>query len=67
MGWGQFKPLLAETAIAALKPLQEKYHAVMADKGYLQSVLRDGKQKAEAIANDTLTKVKAALGYSVTL
>jgi tryptophanyl-tRNA synthetase len=39
----------------------------MADKGYLQSVLRDGKQKAEAIANDTLTKVKAALGYSVTL
>jgi tryptophanyl-tRNA synthetase len=67
MGWGQFKPLLAETAIAALKPIQEKYHAVMADKGYLQSVLRDGKQKAEAIANDTLTKVKAALGYSVTL
>jgi tryptophanyl-tRNA synthetase len=67
MGWGQFKPLLAETAIAALKPIQEKYQAVMADKGYLQSVLRDGKQKAEAIANDTLTKVKAALGYSVTL
>ncbi len=67
MGWGQFKPLLAETAIAALKPIQEKYQAVMADKGYLQSVLRDGKQKAEAIANDTLTKVKAALGYSATL
>jgi tryptophanyl-tRNA synthetase len=65
MGWGQFKPLLTETAIAALKPIQDKYSEVMADKGYLESVLRDGKQKAAAIANDTLSKVKAALGYSV--
>jgi tryptophanyl-tRNA synthetase len=67
MGWGQFKPLLTETAIAALKPIQDKYNEVMADKGYLESVLRDGKQKAAAIANDTLSKVKAALGYSVPL
>ncbi len=65
MGWGQFKPLLTETAIAALKPIQEKYQAVMNDKYYLESVLRDGRQKAEGIANDTLSKVKSALGYSV--
>lgn len=65
MGWGQFKPLLTETAIAALKPIQDKYQAVMNDKGYLESVLRDGREKAEAIANDTLSKVKAALGFSV--
>ena len=67
MGWGQFKPLLTETAIAALKPIQDKYNEVMADKGYLESVLRDGKHKAEAIANDTLSKVKTALGFSVPL
>jgi len=67
MGWGQFKPLLTETAIAALKPIQDKYNEVMADKGYLESVLRDGKHKAAAIANDTLSKVKTALGYSVPL
>ncbi|BAY31372.1 tryptophanyl-tRNA synthetase [Nostoc carneum NIES-2107] len=67
MGWGQFKPLLTETAIAALKPIQEKYQAVMADKGYLESVLRDGRQKAQAVANQTLAEVKAALGYSVPL
>lgn len=67
MGWGQFKPLLTQTTIAALKPIQEKYQAVMDDKGYLESVLRNGRQKAEAIANDTLSKVKAALGYSVPL
>jgi len=63
-GWGQFKPLLTQTVIAALKPIQE-YQAVMDDKGYLESVLRDGREKAEAIANDTLSKVKVALGYSL--
>jgi tryptophanyl-tRNA synthetase len=65
MGWGQFKPLLTETVITALKPIQDQYHAIMADKGYLESVLRQGREKAEAIANSTLTKVKTALGYSI--
>ncbi|AFZ29245.1 tryptophanyl-tRNA synthetase [Gloeocapsa sp. PCC 7428] len=65
MGWGQFKPLLAETAIAHLKPIQDKYHAVMNDKGYLESVLRSGREKAEAIAIQTLNKVKSSLGYSM--
>jgi tryptophanyl-tRNA synthetase len=67
MGWGQFKPLLTETTINALKPIQEKYQAVMADKAYLESILRHGKHKAEAIANQTLAKVKAAMGYSMPL
>ncbi|PLZ89776.1 tryptophan--tRNA ligase [Fischerella thermalis] len=67
MGWGQFKPLLAETVINALKPIQEKYQAIMDDRGYLESVLRHGKHKAEAVANQTLAKVKAAMGYSTPL
>lgn len=67
MGWGQFKPLLTETIIEALRPIQEKYQAVMDDKGYLESILREGREKAEAIANETLSNVKAALGYSVPL
>lgn len=67
MGWGQFKPLLTETAIAALKPIQEKYRAIVNNKGYLESVLRAGREKAELVANDTLSQVKAALGYSVPL
>ena len=64
MGWGQFKPLLTETAIAALQPIQEKYQALMDDRSYLESVLRKGNQKATVIAEQTLTKVKDALGYS---
>ncbi len=67
MGWGQFKPLLTETTIAALKPIQEKYQAIMDDLGYLESVLRQGREKAQAQANDTLAKAKTALGYSLAL
>jgi len=67
MGWGQFKPLLADTMIEALKPIQEKYQAITEDKSYLESVLRDGAEKARAIANQTLSQVKIALGYSLPL
>jgi tryptophanyl-tRNA synthetase len=67
LGWGQFKPMLTEATIEHLRPIQDKYKEVMADRAYLESVLRDGKEKAAAIANDTLAGVKAALGYSVPL
>ncbi len=65
MGWGQFKPLLTETAIAALGPIQQRYREIRAESGYLDSVLRQGKEKAEAIAQQTLTKVKTAMGYTL--
>ncbi|KST66988.1 tryptophan--tRNA ligase [Mastigocoleus testarum] len=64
MGWGKFKPLLTETTINALKPIQDKYQAVMDDKSYLESVLREGREKAEVVAQETLAQVKAALGFS---
>ena len=67
MGWGKFKPLLTETVIHALKPIQDKYKDVIADKGYLESVLRNGSDKARAIADSTLADVKAALGFTVPL
>jgi tryptophanyl-tRNA synthetase len=67
MGWGQFKPLLTETAIAALTPIQEKYHAILDDRSYLESVLREGKEKANAVAETTLAKVKQSLGFSTPL
>ncbi|MFM2428839.1 MAG: hypothetical protein RLZZ511_52 [Cyanobacteriota bacterium] len=67
MGWGQFKPLLTETAIAALDPIQAEYHRLLADRTHLETVLREGRIKAEVVANVTLAKVKDALGYSRSL
>jgi tryptophanyl-tRNA synthetase len=64
MGWGQFKPLLAESMIAHLSPIQAKYQEVMRDRAYLESVLRTGREKAEAVADKTLAAAKKALGFS---
>ncbi len=64
MGWGQFKPLLTDTIVEALKPIQERYAEITQDKTILESVLRDGNEKAAAIANQTLSRVKQSMGYS---
>lgn len=63
MGWGKFKPLLTDTAIAALEPIQNKYREIRANQDYLDSVLRDGAAKADVVANATLVRVKNALGF----
>ncbi len=63
LGWGQFKPMLTEVTIESLKPIQEKYAQIREDKDYLATVLRQGRLKAEAVANQTLDRVKNAMGY----
>ena len=67
MGWGQFKPLLTETTIAALQPIREKYQSIMEDRTYLDSVLRDGAAKANEVAQTTLIGVKDAFGFLASL
>ena len=67
MGWGQFKPLLTETTIAALQPIQEKYHSLKSDRALLDSVLIDGAAKATEVADRTLSRVKDALGFLTSL
>lgn len=64
MGWGQFKPLLTEAMIEGLRPIQERYNSLMTNKQDLEAVLKQGKDQAHAIAADTLTRVKNALGYA---
>ena len=64
MGWGQFKPLLTETTVEALKPIQEKYKEIMSDRDYLETILREGREKAELSANEVLGRVRSALGFS---
>lgn len=63
MGWGQFKPLLTEVVIEALRPIQTRYYNIIQDPGYLESVLREGNHQARLVAEQTLTRVRKALGY----
>jgi tryptophanyl-tRNA synthetase len=49
--------------VEALRPIQEKYQQLMSEQGYLDSILKEGQEKASAIAQQTLSRVKNALGY----
>ena len=64
MGWGQFKPMLAEATVNALEPIQERYRELMRDPNALDQVLNTGREKAETVANATLERVRDALGFA---
>ena len=63
MGWGQFKPLLAEAAVEALRPLQQRYFELRADPVGLLQVLDQGRRRATEVADATLARVRQALGF----
>ena len=63
MGWGQFKPLLAEATIAALEPIQERYRLLMDDRAQLETVLQKGRERASAVADSTVRRTRDAMGF----
>ena len=63
MGWGQFKPLLAEATIAALEPIQERYRVLMDDRAELEIVLQKGRERASAVADSTVNRTRDAMGF----
>jgi tryptophanyl-tRNA synthetase len=63
MGWGSFKPLLAEAVVEALAPIQERYRELEQDPSGIDQVLRDGRARAESVAVATLERVRSALGF----
>jgi tryptophanyl-tRNA synthetase len=63
MGWGAFKPLLAEAAVEALRPVQERYAELSADPAELDRVLAHGRERAESVAQATLERTREALGF----
>jgi tryptophanyl-tRNA synthetase len=65
MRYGDFKKLVAEAVIARLEPIQQKYREITADAGYIDSVLVEGQQRVLPIAEDTIKKVKTAMGLYV--
>ena len=62
-GYGDFKLAVAESVIESIKPVQEKYYELMADKAYLEKCAAEGAMKASYIANKTLTKVMKKVGF----
>ena len=59
--YGEFKKAVADAVLEELEPFQARYKEILANKSYEQ-VLKDGAEKASAIANKTLKRVQKAVG-----
>jgi len=62
-GYGDFKVAVAESVIAELAPVREKYAQLMADKAYLSQCAKLGADQANRVADRTLAKVMKKVGF----
>jgi len=63
-GYGTFKTAVAESVITTLRPVQDEYNRILADKAYLEATLKDGAQKAQYVANKLVNKVYRKVGFA---
>ncbi len=62
-GYGDFKMAVAEAVAEELRPIQEKYNDLMANKDYLEKVYRSGAEIANRVAAKTISKVYRKVGF----
>ena len=62
-GYGKFKPVVGEAVVEHLRPIREEATRLLKDKAYLESVYRNGAEKASYVAEKTLRKVYKKVGF----
>lgn len=62
-GYGEFKPAVGEAVVELLRPIREKTEDLLKNKDYLESVYREGANKASYMARKTLDKVYRKVGF----
>ncbi|HQZ13181.1 MAG TPA: tryptophan--tRNA ligase [Devosia sp.] len=62
-GWGKFKPALADLAVAVLSPIATEMKRLVDDKGEMDRILRDGADRARAIAQPIMAEVRSIVGF----
>lgn len=60
--YASFKQAVGDAAVETIKPIREKSKKLLADKAYLNNILKTGAEKAERIARRTLSKVYRKIG-----
>ena len=61
-GWGQFKPALADVAVATMGPITEEMNRLMADPAEIDRIIGEGAQKAREIAAPVLARTYEIVG-----
>lgn len=62
-GFADFKRDLADLSVEVLGPITEEMARLMDEKTYLDSILREGAESADAIAKPILTDVQDIVGF----
>ncbi len=62
-GFGAFKPALADLAVASMAPVSAEMRRLMADTAEIDRVLKDGAERAAAIADPVVDEVKKIVGF----
>ena len=63
-GYGDFKMAVGEACADGLATVREEFARLMADKAYLEEVMKNGAAEASYYARKTLSKVKRKVGYT---
>jgi tryptophanyl-tRNA synthetase len=61
-GYGDFKKQLFEKIWEYFSPMRKRREEILADKLYIDNVLVRGAKRANEIAGDVMTRVRAAVG-----
>lgn len=64
-GYGEFKTDLGEVVVQWMQPIQMRMQELLADRGQLDQLLRDGAERASVIAQQTLKRVYEVVGLGV--
>ena len=62
-GYGVFKPAVGEAVVELVRLIREKTEQLLADKAYLESIYKEGAERASYLANKTLRKVYKKVGF----
>lgn len=62
-GYGDFKTAVGEAVVELLRPVQERYQELIANKDYLQQSYRNAAEQARAISLRTLGKAMKKVGF----
>jgi tryptophanyl-tRNA synthetase len=62
-GWGVFKPALGELAVSVLSPIAEEMKRLVADRGEMDTILRDGAARARTIAQPIMADIRNIVGF----
>jgi len=58
-----FKPALADLSVAVLAPIAEEMKRLVSDRGEMDRILRDGAERARAIAQPIMADVRRIVGF----